>query len=545
VIAGVAVAPIATAQRPQVPQSAQVDRLFAEWDDPTSPGAALAVVHDGVVLHRKGYGSANLEHRVPITPSTVFDIASVSKQFTGMAIAMLVERGDISLDDDIRNYLTEVPAFGGRTITVRHLVHHTSGLRDWPGTLAVAGWQMDDVISFEQILTMVRHQQGLNFEPGAEYLYSNTGYNLLAELVRRVSGRSFRSWTDANILRPLGMLSSHIHDDHLEVVPNRAYAYRPDDSGFHAVPNGLTALGSSSLFSTVEDLAKWLANFDEPTVGGTGVVGRMLERGVVSDGERIAYAYGVIIGEYRGARTIGHSGSWAGFRTQLIHFPEHCFGVVVLSNLATFNPARKAYAVADIYLGKELAPTEASAPDGPTTPPSRDVLDRYVGSYRLGAGWVVTITREGDTLMTQATAEDKFPMTPRAETEFHVDAYGASIHFRPAADGSVDTIRYRGIVAPRVEPYEPERTELYAYVGEYRSEELSTTYTITLEEDRLVARHRRHGVISLIPVLRDEFRGGTWFLRGVEFDRDTTGEVVGLRVTNGRSRNLRFIRAVN
>lgn len=540
-LAALAVVP-AWGQQPRGP-GARVDALFAEWDRLDSPGAAVAVVRNGSVLYRNGYGAANLEHRVPITPATVFDIASVSKQFAGMAVAMLVGQGAISLDDDVRTYLPEVPRFGGRTITVDHLVHHTSGLRDWPGTLAVGGWRMDDVIAFDQILTMAWHQDDLNFDPGAEYLYSNTGYNLLAELVRRVTGQSFRAWTDANIFHPLGMTRTHFHDDHTEVVRNRAYAYSHVDGAYRALPNGLTALGSSSLFSTVDDLARWIMNFDTPVVGGHAAVDRLRQRGVLNGGDTIAYAFGVSIGDYRGATTVSHSGSWAGFRTFLVHFPALRFGVVVLANLASFDPAAKAYAVADIYLGRDLEPRPDRAASGrETVPVAPAVLDAYVGTYRLGPGWLVTITREGGALMTQATAEDRFPTTPRSATEFYVEAYGASIHFRRGDGGAVDRVEYRGIVAPRVEPYAPTRVELAALAGAYRSDELDTDYVIALDEEGLSARHRRHGVIRLSPVLRDEFRGSEWFFRGVEFVRDGSGGVTGMRVSNGRSWNLWFVK---
>ncbi|NIM48801.1 MAG: serine hydrolase [Gemmatimonadales bacterium] len=523
--------------------AAQVDSLFADLT-PHTPGAAVLVVRDGKVLYQQGYGSANLEHGVPITTSTVFDIASVSKQFAGMAIAMLTEQGVISLDDDVRTHIPELPDFG-HTITVRHLVHHTSGIRDWPGTLAVAGWRMDDVISFDQILTMVWNQRDLNFEPGAEHLYSNTGYNLLAELVERVTGQTFREWTDANIFQPLGMTSTHFHDDHTEVVANRAYGYARAEDRFRAVPNGLTALGSSSLFTTVDDLAKWVINLDDGRVGGRAVIERMYHRGTLNDGSRIAYAFGLGIGEYRGLKRVSHGGSWAAFRTVLMYFPEQHFGVVVLCNFSPVNPTRRAYQIADIYLADALGPRD------PTTDPHEaepvrvptDILDDYVGVYRLGPAWYVTITRDGDSLMTQATAEDSFPMTARSDSTFWVQDYGAAIVFRRDSTGQVTHFSYRGMSAPRVEAVQTAGPEQFPeFEGEYYSDELGTSYTIAIEDGRLVARHRRHGTIELTPAFQGEFRGSEWFLRAAEFYRDDAGRVAGMLVTNGRSRNLRFVR---
>ncbi|HEX4932967.1 MAG TPA: serine hydrolase domain-containing protein, partial [Gemmatimonadaceae bacterium] len=321
---------------------ARVDSLFAPYHRTDAPGLAVAVVRDGRTIFAKGYGMADLEHRVAITPSTVFDVASVSKQFAGMAIAMLVGEGKVRLADDVTRYIPEMSHIGQR-ITIDHLVHHTSGLRDWPGTLGLAGWRYDDVISFDQILAMAFHQRSLNFVPGSEYTYSNTGYNLLAETVQRVTGQSFRAWTDANLFRPLGMTRTVFRDDHTVVIPDRAMGYtRAPDGRWRAVTNNLTALGSSSMMSTVEDLARWVLNFESMQVGGAQAMALTRTRGVLNDGSTIPYAFGLSHGEYRGAATIGHTGSWAGFATYVVHFPQQRFGVVVLANAPQVNATRAA-----------------------------------------------------------------------------------------------------------------------------------------------------------------------------------------------------------
>ncbi|MEE8192603.1 MAG: serine hydrolase domain-containing protein [Gemmatimonadales bacterium] len=524
--------------------SAQVDVLFADLDAPDSPGAAVVVVRYGEVLHRGGYGSANLEYGLPVTPATVFDIASVSKQFAGMAIAMLVEEGAISLDDDIRTYLPEVPDFG-KTITVRHLVHHMSGIRDWPGTLAVAGWRMDDVITFEQILRMVQDQRALNFDPGSAYSYSNTGYNLLAELVARVSGMSFREWTEQRIFAPLGMSDTHFQDDHTELVPNRAVAYGRSDSVFTNLANGLTAFGSSSLLTTIDDMANWLMNFDDPVVGGDSIIRLMRTQGVLNSGQRISYAFGLNIGDYRGLPTVSHGGAWEGFRTFLLHFPVQRFGVVVLSNDSRVAAGRRAHQVADVYLSEELQPQRAVATNWALLPEvdvSPELLEEYTGTYKLGPGWLVTLTRQGDSLMAQATAEQRFPTRAVSETEFYVPAYGASIHFRRDTSGAVSHAEYRGIRAERVELHIPSPEELPAYEGDFYSEELDTSYEVRVQDGALIAGHRRHGDIVLLPLLEDEFRGEAWFLREVKFLRDESGAVTEMLISNGRSRNLLFRR---
>ncbi|MCY3739455.1 MAG: serine hydrolase [Candidatus Poribacteria bacterium] len=367
---------------------ARVDQLFAEWNKPDSPGAAVAVTRGGEVIYKQGYGTANLEYDIPITTTTIFDIASVSKQFAAFAIASLSHDRKLSLDDDIRVHLPDVPDFGN-TITTRHLLHHTSGLRDWVQSLVIAGVEMEDVISFQHILRMVRHQKSLNFEPGEAYLYSNTGYNLLAEIVERVTGDSFREWTNAHIFKPLAMTNSHFHDDHQMILKNRAYSYQAaENGGFKHTVNNTTALGSSSLYSTVEDLAKWILNFDDTRIGEQTVIDQMHQRGVLNNGEQISYALGLSIGEYRGLKTVGHSGSWRGFRSHLIRFPDQKFGVVILCNLDTFNPLRLAEKVADLYLLDVLAPVEASerekaapAEDIKSEPPTPEQLTEFEGDY--------------------------------------------------------------------------------------------------------------------------------------------------------------------
>ena len=399
---------------------AKVDQLFAEWNRPNSPGAALAVTRDGETIYTQGYGTANLEYDIPITPTTIFDIASVSKQFAAFAIATLAHDGKLSLDDDIRTHLPDVPDFGN-TITIRHLLHHTSGLRDWVQSLVIAGVGMEDVISFKHILKMARHQKALNFEPGAAYLYSNTGYNLLAEIVERVTGSPFRKWTDTNIFKPLAMTNSHFHDDHQMVLKNRAYSYQVvENGGFKHAVNNTTALGSSSLYSTVEDLAKWILNFDDTRIGEQVVLEQMHQRGVLNNGEQISYALGLNIGEYRGLQTVGHSGSWRGFRSHLIRFPEQKFGVVILCNLDAFNPLRLTETVADIYLADDLAPVEASEPEKASASAeatkseslTSEQLAEFIGNYyaeELDTTYTIAVSENG--LVAQHIRHDDILLT--------------------------------------------------------------------------------------------------------------------------------------
>ena len=540
--------PVARAQTPAASaEERRVDSLFSAYATGATPGVAVAVVRDGRKVLSKGYGLASLEHRIPITPSTVFDVASVSKQFTGLAIAMLVEQGRIQLTDDIHKYIPELGDLG-HAVTIEHLVHHTSGLRDWPGSLSLAGWRMDDVVSFDQILDMAYHQRSLNFVPGAEYTYSNTGYNLLAEVVERVTGQSFRAWTDEHLFRPLGMTSTRFRDDHTWVVPNRAFGYaRAADGGYAAVTNNLTALGSSSLFTTVDDLAKWVMNFDDPKVGGARAMALTRTRGRLNDGSSIPYAFGIVNGEYRGQPIVNHSGSWASFATFVLHFPAQHFGVIVLANTGTVNVGRAAYDIADIYLAKELGPRPPPSPNAIAAAPEIDVapavLDRYVGLYRLGPGWYVRVRRDGRALKVRATREDEAAMSARADTAFWVANYNAPMTFQ-VVPGKPTQLAYRTMRVPKLEESPPPTPgQLRDVVGDYESDELRVRYRVELTDSGLVMRHPRHGTIALTWLWGDEFGGSTWFTRSIELRRDQAGKVVGFSVfIDERSRDVRFTR---
>ena len=414
--------------------SRKVDDLFKQWHSPDSPGAAVLVVRDGRIEHAKGYGMANLEHGVPIRPDTVFDIASVSKQFAAMAIALLEADGKISLDDDVKRHLPELPDFAHR-ITLRHLVHHTSGIRDWPGTMSIGGWSYEDVMSFGQILRMAFHQRELNFTPGDAYAYSNTGYNLLAEIVARTSGKSFRQFCDERIFQPLRMTRTHFHDDHGEIVVNRAESYRPplDGRHRHAVSN-LTALGSSSLFTTIEDLAKWIDNFHsaKPMVGNPALVARLHERGRLNSGEQITYAFGQGIGEFRGLRVVNHTGGWAGYRSVLERFPNERFGVVILANTATMNPPALARQIAALYLADRLGPvpgpsatSPAFAPGSGAWRPSAADLKAYAGEYRsaeLLTSYLVEV--RGEELVARHFRTGEFRLRPVERDRFQGQPFG-------------------------------------------------------------------------------------------------------------------------
>jgi CubicO group peptidase (beta-lactamase class C family) len=521
-----------------------VDAVFAEWDRWDSPGAALAVIKDGEVVYKRGYGIANMEYAVPITPETIFHVASVSKQFTAFAIDLLAEEGKLSLDDDIRKYLPDLPDFG-KTITIRHLLHHTSGLRDQWELLAMAGWRLDDVITTEQILKTVRHQKDLNFEPGAEYLYCNTGYTLMAEIVEKVTGRSFREWTEENIFKPLGMTRTHFHDDHEEIVPGRAYSYEKADGGFKISVLSYATVGATSLFTTVEDLARWVNNFEEARVGGPAVQEAMRRKGVLNSGKEIPYAHGILVEEYRGQKTISHSGGDAGFRSYLVFFPDQRFGVVILSNLAELSPSELAYKVADIYLADRLGPAKPELEMPKVSEIDTSVFDDFLGRYRLAEGRLLRIFSENGTINLQIMGRSRVELLPESETQLFIKDSGIRLSFQRDDTGKVVKLLLRlregtELTGEKVDTEAPSIETLNGVTGNYYSEELGTTYTIVLRDGVLTATHRRHEDIHLSFFDTDLFIGDKWWFAKAELIRNDKGEVCGLHLTGGRVRNLRF-----
>lgn len=533
---------ISFAQKKADPLPAAMDAIFEKYNNKTGAGLAIGVVQNGKVVFKKGYGLANMEYDIPNSSSSIFDIASVSKQFAGLAISMLVQEGKISLSDDIHKYVPELPDFG-KTITVNHLVHHTSGLRDWPEGLNVAGWRWDEVFSFEDIQRMIKNQKDLDFEPGSVFSYSNTGYNLMAMIVEKVTGKTFREWTDANIFTPLQMTNSHFLDDHSRLIKNMSYSYYKDGNEYHKQMTGLTALGSSSLFTNVDDLCKWVIHFNTQVDAKNPIYLRMLETIPLNNGEKNGYAFGLNIGETGGLKTVTHTGSWAGYRSIIINFTDEKLSIILLGNSADFNSRGSANDVAKYFL-KEKFKTNAATEDGSknlsTIKLDEAIARKQEGTYQLGEGWYVTLKLENGVLMTQANGEGAFPTLPKSDSVIWIDGYNSSMTFIKDKTGTINSLRYRGKVSPKITPAKTDLTALGKYAGTYYSEEFKTEYAINYINNKLTMHHMRLGDFELTPDLVEvnAFRSDM----GVLVFSSENGKVNGFKLSRGRVKNLRFMR---
>ena len=522
----------------------QLDRIFEKWNKPNSPGCALSVIQNARIVYKHGYGIADLDHDVPITPATVFHVASVSKQFTAAAVALLSQQGKLSLDDDVRKYIPELPDLGAR-ITIRHLIHHTSGLRDQWELLELAGWRYSlDLITDDDVLEMVSRQTALNFRPGEKHLYCNTGYTLLAMIVKRISGQSFREFTRTHFFDPLGMKNTHFRDDHAEIVKNQAYGYNPAKGDtFGLSITNFDTVGATSLLTTVEDLALWDQNFYDKRIGGSTFVEQLHERGRLNNGEQLDYAFGLTLGKYRGLPIVEHSGGDAGYRAHLIRFPEQRFSVACLCNTGSASPGQLARQVADVYLAKEFKEAPPIVQPNAESKLSPDQLASTVGLYwdRESDQFHRIVAKENK--LYAVFSDESLELMPLSENRFRLVNFPVEVRFEATPDGSWNMIQDspalggKPVSYERVAPISVSRTELAEYVGTYTSEEMEAVYRMAVDNDALVLKRLRHNPEKLEPAQPSAFLASIGTMR---FERDATSRVIGFVLNGGRVRNFRF-----
>ncbi len=532
-------------------EPARIDAVFSDFDRTGAPGCALGVVRDGRLAYARGYGMANLDHGIALGPRSVFRIASTSKQFTAAVLLLLARDGVLDLDDDVREYVPKLRAYEW-PVTIRQLIHHTSGYRDYLALMHLGGWRDEDWISDEQAVDLLARQRELNFEPGSEHLYSNSGYFLLSQVVRGATGKSLRQVAEERIFGPLEMRGTHFHDDHKRVVPERAVGYAPlEEGGFEVSMTTLDMVGDGGVFTTVEDLARWDRIFYDASLG-EGFVEQMLTTAVLPDGEDTGYAFGLAVSDYRGLRRIAHGGSFVGYRAQMIRFPERRLSVICLCNRSDANPTRLAQAVADLYLA-DLAPegpeeavdkTAEAAP--PAAVPAELLAARAGGYRRAGEGTVIELKLE-DGRLVYSTSSGRYPLRPLSRERFALEEAPVEVEleFRPPTGDAREGFlaRVEGEDEPRrYEPVElvalaPE--EVLAYAGDYACDELATTLRLTAVEGGLEAAHadphKRRFEEPLEPTVADTFSGDGMTL---EFERAGDEPPHALRIQFGRVKNL-------
>ncbi len=520
----------------------RVEAVFDHAIKRDCPGCALGIWSGGRVVYTHGYGLSNLEYQIPVTPETIFEAGSVSKQFTAAAILLLAREGKLSLDDDVRKLLPEVPDFGAR-ITIRHLLTHTSGLRDQWELLTLAGRPPGRVVHTpEEILYLVARQKELNFPPGEEYLYSNTGFTLLSWVVRRASGRSLAEFSQAEIFHPLGMARTRWRDDFSRIVKGRASAYRADAKGeFHTEMPFTNVYGNGGLLTTVGDLLIWSENFFHPRILGQPLIDQMQTSGKLNNGESIDYGLGLFIGQYRGAREISHSGSTAGYRAFLVRFPDQQTAIAVLCNSADLDPSKLARQVADIVLADTL-----HDPEKPKTAfVAQEELARRMGLYwDSHSGELLRLQlKAGRLYLTGAGPE--IELVPVSHERFLLQDSPGEIVFAPESKGKPAALNFvrgqaRSATYLAVRSVSPSRKELEAFRGDYHSEELGVACRIEIYDGKLTMWHPPEAPVILEPAFADAFTDARH--RVFCFRRGSTGTVDGFRANTGRVRHLLFVK---
>lgn len=509
------------AQRLTPPPDAKA-RLDAHFARLTGrPGCAVGAAIDGATVLAVGYGVADLEHNVPITPDTVFEPGSVAKQFTAAAALLLAQQGKLSLDDPVRKYLPEVPEYQA-PITIRHLIHHTSGLRDWGSVAAIGGWPRGTVArNHDDVLEIVQRQQSLNYAPGAEYSYTNTGYNLAAILVARVSGTSFAAFTRDAIFAPLGMSSSSWRDDFRRLVPNRAIAYSPSGTSFILNMPFESVYGNGGMLTTVGDLLRWNANFTDPKVGGSALVDAQLRSGVLTSGRVTGYAAGLVIGTWRNVREISHSGATAGYVGWLGRYPDQGLSVAIMCNASDANTEQLGHDVAALYLGDTLEP-----PTPTPAPVEVKGLQALAGYYR---------NLRTNTAAAASVEDGRLRLGGAVFTPISPDTFSAGTRRLVVADGRLRD--NDGIVFEKVERASLQVTDFQAYTGDFTSDDARATLRVAVQGDRLVLQNRPGVWTPMAPTYRDAFTSN---VGAVRFFRDASGKVSEISVSTDRVWDLRF-----
>jgi len=532
----------------------RLDQLLSAFVGDSTPGAIVAVFRKGEVVHYQSVGMANLTFGIPFDRDTVSNIGSVSKQFTAFAVVKLAADGLLSLDDDVRKYFPEIPDLG-HVVTVRNILNHTSGYREFLNLLFMAGVRLDngDFISRDEVLRILERQPALQDEPGSRYNYNNTAYALAALLVEQVTETPFQVWMKENVFMPLGMTHTRIRSHTGEIVPNAAEGYVSADEapyriGIDLGGGGGATMGPGGVYTTIDDLAKWIGNFKSGEVGGTDVIAEMMTPQIETPGTDRFYALGLVVDKQRGLSRISHGGADTAHRAELIYFPEIDAGVVAMSNNGSFDSSM-AREVAAAFFAADMEPEELpeTVADTADTTPTPDidaaVFEKFVGQYEFNdyPGVVIIVSLDEDNVFVQSPGGDKQPASPLSPTSLSLSA-DQSLEFNVDDNGVVESLTIKGgneLTATKLEDWAPATADLATYTGRYFSEELDTIYTVEMEDDGLVLRHRRLDDVELTPKVTDTFNG-SGAISEIKFVRNENGELTGLMASNVRTLNVWF-----
>ncbi len=527
----------------------RADQLFNPFSGEGVPGGVVGVIRDGELIFSKAYGMANLTHGLPFTITAPSNIGSVSKQFTAFAILLLEQQGKLSLEDDVRKHIPELPDLG-KVVTLKNMLNHTNGFREVFNLMPMTGWKSEDVLRRQEVIDILKRQEELQAAPGEEYNYNNSAFILLAEIVERISGEKFPDWMEENVFAPLGMTSSVVRANPSVIIPGASQGYVPDSTGYHEAGDLYAAYGAGGIYTTVEDFSKWMANFSNPVLGGEELVNRLVTVDTLNNGDTMTYALGIGVDEFRGLTFYSHGGADLAHRAFATYFPEIDAGVVAMSNNASFDAGRIAFEMAELYFGDEMEPVEEKEDAGEVTDSSgvsvpESVLEAYAGKYIVaGMGFTLEFSVVNGTLKMAMAGQPEAKLIPESETLFKYEGVEATIEFKRDEQGKVTgAVHSQGgqkFELERVAPYEATVEELQALTGKFFSKELETFYTLELRDTTLMLLIRNTKEIELSAVKEDTYKGDIYFIGELVFQRDNTGRVTGFSAANGRTREIGF-----
>jgi CubicO group peptidase (beta-lactamase class C family) len=513
----------------------EVNQLFTMFDKPGSPGCSVGVIRAGEFVYKRSFGYASLELGVPLTPSSVFYMGSVSKQFTAASVVLAAEQGHLSLDDDVRKYLPELPDYG-RHITLRQMLHQTSGFRDFLDLVFISGRNAADLASPAEILRLIARQKGLNNVPGDEWVYSNSNYFLLGEVVRRATGKSLADFAAENIFRPLGMTHTLFYEDNTLVVPNRVAAYDAGHGGNFLVDwsTSYDIVGGGGLMSSVDDLLLWDRNFYTNKLGKGTLPIELQSHGALNNGNQIDYALGLSLGDYRGLPIVEHSGELFGYHSAFLRFPQQRFSVIVLCNLATAEPEALTRKIADLYLASDFEPTKTTLTAASDLPDPAAFAGTYLDPR---SKTIYTFIADHGNLMGWGSVLQRIDATRFYDL-------GSNIITFEKVNG---TIRCSLVIpgevyfsGDKLKSVYLSQAELTRLAGGYHSDELDVTYTLSAENGRLAVKEGDKPSVIFDLATSNEFYSSDF--RTLVFQPDADRRTSGFSVFTQAARGIRFNR---
>jgi CubicO group peptidase (beta-lactamase class C family) len=517
----------------------QADAFLAQWDKNDMPGCSVGAVKDGRLVYKKAFGMANLDYDIPNTTTTLFNLASASKPFTAASIVLLAEQGKLSLDDDIRKYLPEIPNYGNM-ITIRHLLYHTSGIREYQALILFGGMSPDNALTDKLILNMLARQKNVSFAPGTKHQYSNSNYHLLGIIVGRVSGKSLGAFAEENIFKPLGMKNTRYFDNRNEIVKNRATGYLVgSDKKVHARASLFDLVGGGGVLTTVEDLYLWDQNFYQPKIGNKEMIRLLTTPGTLNGGEQIGYTFGLFLNKYKGLPVIKHSGNMSGYRAQIVTFPEQKFTAMALCNNSAIFPSVIVEKFADFYLEGQLKPeVQTQKKTAESLPPTINLSEKdalgYAGIYASReSGAVFKLSLKDGKLVNNGLLKNEVPLIPISEKRFLIIADTDKYLLTPTFNqsGKISEIKLilnsdkPDVFFPVKPPFDwPE--QLAEYAGTYHSEELDADYKLSQEGKSLLIQIGENFEIRLNAGYVDYFVGQGGVIN-LAFTRNAKGKITG------------------